>query len=209
MSKKSKKLQIRSDIIAIVISFAMAALSFFTSPLIFASFYIFMGLLRLVILLIDLILVRKGDSKETIFKKERLICRIVGVVILLMNSALISVVLVSIFNKQPNGFFLKYKWLAYGYIIYAIYKFVYATILLFKARTFSPYKETVCYLSFITGFSALINLEVLVAYIFNQNGSSIFRTIESVGASFIALVIFVLAIFMIVSRKVPKEIQNK
>lgn len=169
-----------------------------------------MGLLRLVILVIDLILVRKGDSKETIFKKERLICRIVGIVILLMNSALISVVLVSIFNKQPNAFFLKYKWLAYGYIIYAIYKFVYATILLLKARkSFLPYKETVCYLSFITGLSALINLEVLVAYIFDQNGSSIFKTLESVGASFIALVVFVLAIFMIVSRKVPNEIQNK
>lgn len=202
-----KKFPYVGDIIAIVSSFGLAAFSYFTSVLIFASFYTFIGLLRLIILLVEIALVRKNDDLEVKFKKERIICRVVGLIIILSNSIFVSV-LVYMANKEPSSLFSKYTWIVYGYAAFAFYKIIAAFISLSKARSsYSPYKETICFLSFIAALMTMLTTEVTLIGIFATDAFEFFKLLEMMSAGVIGLLIYVIAIIMMVARRVPKEIQ--
>lgn len=207
MEEKKKHVYL-SDIFAVIISFALSGVTIFSAfkSIIFlplASFYFFIGSLRLFILIVEVVLVRRKDPVEVKFRKEKIVSRLAGVIIILFNSLFLSA-LVILVNRAPSTLYSKFQWLAYGYAAYGFYKFVSAFIHLYKARkSYSPYRETICYLSFIAAMMTILTLEVTLLALFSTYEEHVNNLIEMLTALGIALVIYLFAFLMIKSRKIP------
>lgn len=201
------------DIIAIITSFVMAGITFYTAlsaiyfmPL--AGFYAFIGIIRLVILLAEVRIAKMGLSTRNQFIKERRILRLTGLLLFFSNIVIFTALLVLIVRK-PSDLYSQYKYAAYGYAAFAFYKFISSIVFLVKARrSYSPYRETICCLSFIAALMTLLSLEVLLLALFGEGSQIVWFVFEMITAGFISFAIFILSIVMMIARRVPQELRQ-
>ncbi len=201
------------EIFAIVASFGMGGFTLFTSfkSLVFiplAVFYFFIGFLRLILLVSEVTIVKKNDSQQWKFRKERWLQRATGLIILVFNS-MFTAALIILATKAPSDIFGKYRWLVWGYAAFTLYKFIFAFYSMSKERKlYSPYKETISTLSFISAMMTVLTLEVTLVSVYgNPDSLILILLLELMSTGVIGLVIFILGIKLLVSRRVPKEIK--
>ena len=204
MAKSKKHIQ-KGDIVAIVIAFALAIFSIFTSKYTFFAYYSVIALLRLMIVVLQALIVRKDDDPQIKFKKERRLCRLVGLLLIAFDLLYSSIAIIFIL-KEPSEFFQKFPVTILVYVAYAVYKFVTGYIHLKKARrSWSPYREIICCLSFFDAMIAILNSAVLLLPMYSSVfvSQNITTVILSILALTIAIITFIMAIKLIKSRKIP------
>lgn len=214
VSKKKKQFQFVGDIFAIIASFVLAGLSAYSifSRNLYAliplmAFYLFIGILRLSILILVVAMIRKNTDPVTRFKRERRICRLTGLTIIIFNS-LIFVALTVLINKAPSEIITKFDFAIIGYMVYAIYKFISSIFNLYKARvSHSPYRETICFLSIIAALMTLLTMEVALVSIYGED-TFFYAMLEVISALVVNGIIFVMGIVMVISRRVPRTLKN-
>ena len=214
MEKKKKKIPpYIGDIVSIVMSFVLAGVTIYSSfgsiafiPLVI--FYIFMGFLRLIILLCEIKITKSGVDLATRFVKERRILRLTGLFVFLFNIPFSSVLGVLI-ARQPSSIYTRFTWAAIGFAVFVVIKFIVSIALLLRARSsYSPYRETICCLSFISALMTLITLEVTLIVVFDTS-SLLWTILEVITAVFIAFVVLILSLVMMIARRVPKELRKQ
>ena len=204
---ESKKHISKSDIFGIIIPFGFAVFAFFTSTLGFVFFYLGISLFRLLLLLLQLLLVRSDDDAKKKFTKERWISRLAGLLLLVFDVAY-SGVLIIFLSKKPSTFFVEYPYLISLYALYALYKFIVGHHHLKKARrSFSPYREVICALSFFDAMVTLLNATVLIFSLTSYIGSALETAILSAIVTAITIITLIMAIKLIKSRKIPNLLQ--
>ena len=202
------------DIIAVITSFVMAGITFYTAlsavyfmPL--AGFYAFIGIIRLVILLFEVRIAKMGLSVRNQFIKERRILRLTGLLLFFTNIVIFSALLVLVV-KKPSDLYSQYQFAVYGYAVFATYKFISSIVFLVRARrSYSPYRETICCLSFIAALMTLLSLEVLLLALFGDGSKLVWLVFEMITAGFISIVVFILSIVMMIARRVPQELRQR
>ena len=200
MAKNKKHIR-KGDITAIIISFGFAVFNLFTSYLAFALFYLSIALLRSFALIYQTIIVREDDDPQKKFKKERILSRFVGIFLMVLD-VFYSGVLILFLTKQPSQFFLEHSWAASFYIAYAAYKFIIGFIHLKKARrSWSPYREIICVLTFFDAMITVLNSFTLMgsAYMVESASTAMLGAI----AVAVTVIVFIMSIKMIKSRRVP------
>lgn len=213
MEQKKKKLPpYIGDIVSIVMSFVLAGVTIYSSfgsiafiPLV--VFYIFMGILRLIILLSEIRINKTSHDIVTKFRRERRILRLTGLFVFLFNIPFSSVLGVLI-ARQPSSIYDRFTWAVFGFAAFVVIKFIVSIVLLTRARdSYSPYRETICCLSFISALMTLLTLEVTLIVVFETSGF-LWTVLEVITAVVIAFVVLVLSIVMMIARRVPKELRK-
>lgn len=209
MSKelKNKKHIYRADIIAIFLCLAMAIYSIIVYKknfLPFFAYYFVMLAFRVVVLLLQMMIVRKNDEPLTKFKKERVLCRFAGVLLIVVDIAFLGILYFGALFKKYD-IYQQFPWLLLFYIAYAIYKLV-SSIIGFKKsrRGFSPYRDIMSALNLI---DSLLTLTIFFGLIEHSYESFMaFRgRITPIALLCIAMAIvsMVITLKIICSRKVP------
>lgn len=213
MEQKKKKLPpYIGDIVSIVMSFVLAGVTIYSSfgsiafiPLV--VFYIFMGILRLIILLCEVRIAKTATDITVRFKRERRILRLTGLFVFLFNIPFSSVLGVLI-ARQPSSIYTRFTWAIFGFAAFVVIKFIVSIVLLLRARdSYSPYRETICCLSFISALMTLLTLEVTLIVVFETSGF-LWTVLEVITAVVIAFVVLILSIVMMIARRVPKELRK-
>ncbi len=215
MKKEIKeKISYGGDIAAIVTSFVMAGLTLYTSfgaiffiPLI--VFYVYIGVTRLVILIFEIKIAKMGLDTRNRFIKERRILRLTGLSLFFFNIMFFSVLLVLVL-RTPSELYSKYQFAIIGYALFCVYKIVSSIIFLVRARTsYSPYRETICCLSFIAALMGILSLEVTLLALYADGGRLVWLIFKITTAGVIAFIVFVLSIVMMIARRVPRELRKR
>ena len=190
----------KGDIIAIIIPSVFAVFNFVTSYLVFAFFYLGVALLRFFVVLMQALIVRKNDDAQKKFIKERRLSRIAGILLIVFD-VLYSGTLIMLLEKAPAKIFSNVSWAFMLYVLYAIYRFVMGFIHLKKARrSWSPYREIICSLAFFDALITLLNLVTIISYSYIVSYT---LTGVSVFSGIVFVVVLILGIKMIKSRKIP------
>ena len=203
----TKKHIYTSDIVAIFLCIAMAVYSGFIYKslcLPFVFYYVTMFLFRVVVLLLEIIIVRKHDEASTKFKKERFLCRIAGILLLAVDMAFMFVLFYGPLMKSYE-IYEKFPYLLAVYGGYAVYKLVSAIRGFIKTRrAFSPYRDIMSVLSCI---DSLVTFMTLIAFIlqlyFNLLTNDIVFTVFFYVFILMVLISLGITIKVIISRKTP------
>jgi len=203
----TKKHIYTGDIVAIFLCLIMAVYSGFiykSNCLPFLLYYVVMFLFRIIVLVLEVVIVRKHDEALTKFKKERFLCRIAGVLLLAVDMAFMFILFYGPLMKSYE-IYEKFPWLLAVYGVYATYKLVSAILGFRKARrSFSPYRDIMSSLSCI---DALVTFMTLIAFILQ-----LFVDLKTNDIAFIVffyvfilmvIISLVITIKVIVSRKIP------
>ena len=144
---------------------------------------------------------------EKKFKKERRLCRFAGIILVLVNFSC-TALFIATSMKTPSELFKKYNWLIFIYVAYALYKLINAFVLLQKSRrSWSPYREIFCNISFFECLITVISVESLIFGVFNYFDDKTEITLASISVFVITIITLVLGVKMIKSRPVPNLIQ--
>lgn len=210
MSERKSHVYI-SDLFAIIITFAIgvySSLSFVSLGLL----YVFMGLLRLFLLLFEVIIVRRKDDAEKAFKKERFLSRLTGIIMLLVYGSILGVILITFTNHTQDSFYTKHALeLAIAYGLFTVYKFLHAYRTLQKAkRSYSPYRETIARLTYMIAFINLMPLTFFITNLipFSETYKNMPLILTEMMMVFSGVTTLILVIAMLVSRRVPKAIKQ-
>ncbi len=207
---KTKRHVYFGDIFAIIVSLVMSIYSILlTKILLLGLFYAFIGLFRLVILILEIIIVRKNDEETKKFTKERHISRLSGIFLLFSSQMMYVFILGQIGILEKTIYATQAIFIAIPFGVYTIYKFISAFISLKKARrSFSPYRETICGINFIVAFISLIPLTYFILTLVNLVGIN--ELAYNLTLFLLCLLVFastvVISIKMIASRKTPNLI---
>ena len=197
----------RSDILGIFISLGLGVFTILTGSGLFGGYYLFAGFFRFFLIALQWIRVRKKDSFEKKFKKERRLCRFAGIIMILVNFSC-TALFIATSMKTPSELFKKYNWLIFIYVAYALYKLINAFVLLQKSRrSWSPYREIFCNISFFECLITVISVESLIFGVFNYFDDKTEITLASISVFVITIITLVLGVKMIKSRPVPNLIQ--
>ena len=197
----------RSDILGIFISLGLGVFTIITGSGLFGGYYLFAGFFRFILIALQWMRVRKKDSFEKKFKKERRLCRFAGLVLILVNFSC-TVLFIATSMKTPSELFKKYNLLIFIYVAYALYKLINAFVLLQKSRrSWSPYREIFCNISFFECLITVISVESLIFGVFNYFDDKTEITLASISVFVITIITLVLGVKMIKSRPVPNLIQ--
>ena len=198
----------RSDILGIFISLGLGVFTILTGSGLFGGYYLFAGFFRFFLIALQWMRVRKKDSFEKKFKKERRLCRFAGIILILVNFSCTALFLATSL-RNPSDLFKKHTWLIFIYVAYALYKFVSAFVLLQKSRrSWSPYREIFSSLSFFECLITIISVESLVFGVFDFFSDSMEVTLASVSVLVITIVTLVLGVKMVKSRPLPNLIRS-
>lgn len=193
----------RGDVFGIFVSLALGAFTMFTGSGLFGGYYLFATFFRFFLIAMQWLRVRKKDSFEKKFKKERRLCRLAGLVLILVNFSC-TALFIATSLKTPSTLFKKYSWLILIYVAYALYKFINAFILLQKSRrSWSPYREIFCNLSFFECLITIISVESLVFGVYDFINQKTEITLASFTVLIITVVTCVLGWKMVKSRPLP------
>ena len=200
------------DILAIVTTLFIGVYSIYQGMAALGSLYISFSFLRFFLIFLQIIIVHKYDDDAKKFKKERLISRLMGLIMLLEYGAIVGAVLSHFYAQVPETFYTKHALnLAIAYGAFSAYKFLSAYINLkrFK-KSFSPYRETVSRLTYMVAFINLIPLSYFVTSLIEfPVGMEIFpHAITTMVVMLTGVVILLIALGMIVSRRLPKELRK-
>lgn len=197
----------RSDILGIFISLGLGVFTILTGSGLFGGYYLFAGFFRFFLIALQWMRVRKKDSFEKKFKKERRLCRFAGIILVLVNFSC-TALFIATSMKTPSKLFKKYNWLIFIYVAYALYKLINAFVLLQKSRrSWSPYREIFCNISFFECLITVISVESLVFGVFNYFDDKTEITLASISVFVITIITLVLGVKMIKSRPVPNLIR--
>ena len=206
MSKKEKHIE-TSDIIGILIPLGISIFTLVVTASAFFLYYLGVSLFRLFILILQMIIVRSKDTPEKKFKKERRLCRFVGLSFVFVI-VVYSFMLLWFATGMKSEFFLKYPWTIAIYFLYALYKLISGFIYLQKSRRcFSPYREIISNLSFLDAMGAALNalsLTFLVTSFISEKAE--FNIVMSCMI-LIIIISIVMGFKMIKSRRVPNLIR--
>ena len=198
----------KGDIIGIIAPFALAIFTIFTGTMGLFYYYLVISLLRAFVVGLQYLIVKGTEDPKKKFIKERRLCRLMGLIIMILDVSYSSVLLLFIY-KKPSKFFIKHPWSILVYVVYALYKFLMGRHHFRKSReSFSPYREVICAMSYFDGMVSLLNAGVLVFFVTNYLSSGFEIAILSVGVLFITFITFTLALKMIKSRRVPAELKQ-
>ena len=196
-----------SDIIAIFLCIIMIVYTIFIykeRSFYFIVYYVVMLLFRIFILLLEKVIVRKYDDPLTKFKKERLLCRLTGVLLFVVDLAMVIVLFFGPIFKNYD-LFNEYPFLIAVYGAYAVYKIVVAILGFRKARrSFSPFRDIMAALGYIDAMVSLMMFIAMIVQLFvDFNAKTIDYTVPLYTTVLMAIVSLVITIKVIVSRKVP------
>lgn len=193
----------KSDFFGIFISLGLGVFTVITGSGLFGGYYLFAAFFRFLIIVLQWIRVRKKDDPIKKFKKERRLCRFAGFILILVNFSCTAAFLATSV-KTPSKLFSEHPWLIFIYVVYALYKVINAFVLLQKSRrSWSPYREIFCNLSFFECLITVISVESLIFGVFNFFDASTEMLIASLSVFVITIITLVLGIKMIKSRPIP------
>ena len=204
---KSKIHIYTGDIVALFLCLGMAIYSGFIYKsycLPFVFYYVVMLLFRVIVMLLQIMIVRKHDEPLTKFKKERFLCRIAGILLLAVDMAFMFILFYGPLMKSYE-IYEKFPYLLAVYGGYASYKLVSSIIGFRKARrSFSPYRDIMSSLSCL---DSLVTFMTLIAFImqlyFDLTSNDIAFTVFFYIFVLMVVISLVITIKVIVSRKIP------
>ena len=199
------------DLLAIATTLFIGVYSINQGMAALGALYISFSFLRFFLIILQLIIVHKYDDDTKKFKKERLISRLMGLIMLLEYGGIVGAVLTHFYDQVPETFYTKHALnLAIIYAIFTAYKFLSAYINLKRSKkSFSPYRETVSRITYMVAFINLIPLSYFVTSLieFPESMKEFPQAITTIVVLATGAVILLIALGMIISRRLPKELR--
>ena len=209
--KKSAKHIFIGDIIAIFLCLAMAIYSIIIYKEYSANialYYLLTMVFRIIVVLLQNAIVKKYDDPLVKFKKERILCRTVGVLLLAVDLAFLLLIFLGPVIKSVD-IYQKYPWLLAVYGAYAIYKIVAGVYGFRKARkSVSPYRDIMNALNYIDSFVTLMSfIGFILKLTLGYPDDGIATTIYFYIFVIVMIMTLVITIKVIVSRKIPNSLK--
>lgn len=210
--KKNEKHIYLSDKIAILICLVMAIYSIIIykqDSAVFVIYYFLILLFRIIVLFLQNLIVRKNDDDLKKFKKERFLCRFVGILLIVVDLAFIYMLLVQGIIKNYDTV-NKYPWLMAGYGLYAVYKLIAAIIGFKKSRkSVSPYRDIMTALNYLDAMFSFMSLVFMIwqPTVDPVTGNTTMG-IQIYFAIPLAITSLIVTLKVIFSRRIPKSLKN-